>query len=129
MFLILTSLLFKSSLFKTHVNLAFNLSACLNCAFKLLPVYSVSTINPAVLNSCAKYRAYFHKKAKMLSFDEVEKRTSHVPGGVTPYGLNENVKVYYPKTATLADNKITSSENNILLSYGSLCKIVFEAVE
>ena len=42
----------------------------------------------------AKYRAYFHKKAKMLSFDEVEKRTSHVPGGVTPYGLNENVKVY-----------------------------------
>lgn len=42
----------------------------------------------------AKYRAYFHKKAKMLSFDEVEKRTSHVPGGVTPYGLNENVKIY-----------------------------------
>lgn len=42
----------------------------------------------------AKYRAYFHKKAKMLSFDEVEKRTSHVPGGVTPYGLNENIKVY-----------------------------------
>lgn len=42
----------------------------------------------------AKYRAYFHKKAKMLSFDEVEKRTSHVPGGVTPYGLKENVKVY-----------------------------------
>ena len=42
----------------------------------------------------AKYRAYFHKKAKMLSFNEVKKRTSHVPGGVTPYGLNENVKVY-----------------------------------
>lgn len=42
----------------------------------------------------AKYRSYFHKKAKMLSFDEVEKRTSHVPGGVTPYGLNENVKIY-----------------------------------
>ena len=42
----------------------------------------------------AKYRAYVHKRAKMVSFDEVEKRTSHVPGGVTPYGLNENVKVY-----------------------------------
>ena len=55
-----------------------------------------------------------------------------VSGGAFTIGYfntNENVKVYYPKTATLADNKITSSENNILLSYGSLCKIVFEAVE
>lgn len=55
-----------------------------------------------------------------------------VSGGAFTIGYfntNENVKIYYPKTATLADNKITSSENNILLSYGSLCKIVFEAVE
>lgn len=55
-----------------------------------------------------------------------------VSGGAFTIGYfasNENVKIYYPKTATLANNKITSSENNILLSYGSLCKIVFEAVE
>ncbi len=55
-----------------------------------------------------------------------------VSGGTFTIGYfntEENVKIYYPKTATLANNKITSSENNILLSYGSLCKIVFEAVE
>lgn len=55
-----------------------------------------------------------------------------VSGGTFTIGYfytNENVKIYYPKTATLANNKITSSENNILLSYGSICKIVFEAVE
>ena len=55
-----------------------------------------------------------------------------VSGGAFTIGYfnnDENVKIYYPKTATLANNKITSSENNILLSYGSLCKIVFEAVE
>ena len=42
----------------------------------------------------AKYKAYFHKKAKMLSFDEVLDRTSHYPGGVTPYGLNDEVELY-----------------------------------
>lgn len=42
----------------------------------------------------SKYKNYFHKKAKMLSFDEVEMKTSHVPGGVTPYGLCDDVDVY-----------------------------------
>lgn len=42
----------------------------------------------------AKYKAYFHKKAKMLSFDEVLDKTSHYPGGVTPYGLPLDIDVY-----------------------------------
>ena len=42
------------------------------------------------------------------------------------FNTNENVKIYYPKNAISENNKITSSEGNILLSYGGLCKIVFE---
>ena len=52
-----------------------------------------------------------------------------VSGGAFTIGYfntNENVKIYYPKNAILENNKITSSEGNILLSYGGLCKIVFE---
>ena len=52
-----------------------------------------------------------------------------VSGGAFTIGYfntNENVKIYYPKTATLANNKITSSENNILLSYGAILRIKFE---
>lgn len=41
-----------------------------------------------------KYKAQFHTKAKMLSFDEVEPLTGHAVGGVCPFGANEGVKVY-----------------------------------
>lgn len=41
-----------------------------------------------------KYKAFFHKKAKMLQGEEVEKRTSHPIGGVCPFGLPKGVKVY-----------------------------------
>ena len=42
----------------------------------------------------SKYKAEFHKKAKMIPFDEVEGYTGHKPGGVCPFGIKENVKVY-----------------------------------
>ncbi len=41
------------------------------------------------------------------------------------FNTNENVKIYYPKNAILENNKITSSEGNILLSYGAICKVEF----
>ena len=41
-----------------------------------------------------KYKAQFHTKAKMLSFDEVEALTGHAVGGVCPFGVREGVKVY-----------------------------------
>lgn len=41
------------------------------------------------------------------------------------FNTNENVKIYYPKNAILENNKITSSEGNILLSYGATCKVEF----
>lgn len=41
-----------------------------------------------------KYKDTFHMKAKMIPFEEVEAATGHSPGGVCPFGVNENVKVY-----------------------------------
>ena len=41
-----------------------------------------------------KYKALFNTKAKMLDATEVEAATSHPVGGVSPFGLPANVKVY-----------------------------------
>ena len=42
----------------------------------------------------AKYKAQFHQKAKMLTFDEACAFTGHAPGGVCSFALPENVKTY-----------------------------------
>ena len=42
----------------------------------------------------AKYKAYFHAKAKMLSFEEAHTLIGHDPGGVCSFALPENVKTY-----------------------------------
>ena len=41
-----------------------------------------------------KYKAYFHKKAKMLTREEVNELIGHDVGGVCPFGIREGVKVY-----------------------------------
>ena len=41
-----------------------------------------------------KFKACFGKKPKMLSFDDVEKKTGHAVGGVCPFAVNEGVRVY-----------------------------------
>ena len=41
-----------------------------------------------------KFKACFHTKAKMISGDEVEKVIGHPVGGVCPFGVNKNVKIY-----------------------------------
>ena len=41
-----------------------------------------------------KYKDTFHTKAKMIPFEEVETQVGHAPGGVCPFGINENVTVY-----------------------------------
>ncbi len=42
----------------------------------------------------AKYKAFFSKKAKMLSADEVLEYTGHAVGGVCPFGLPVDMPVY-----------------------------------
>ncbi|MGN0554387.1 MAG: YbaK/EbsC family protein [Candidatus Fimenecus sp.] len=41
-----------------------------------------------------KFKAQFHTKAKMLSFDEVEPLVGHAVGGVCPFGVRDGVEVY-----------------------------------
>ena len=41
-----------------------------------------------------KYKEFFHQKAKMIPFDEVEQYVGHAPGGVCPFVLPEGVKVF-----------------------------------
>lgn len=41
-----------------------------------------------------KYKAMFHTKAKMLGFDEVEERTGHRVGGVSPFAAKQGVEIY-----------------------------------
>lgn len=41
-----------------------------------------------------KYRDYFNTKAKMIEHDKVELLIGHPIGGVCPFAVNENVKVY-----------------------------------
>ena len=42
----------------------------------------------------AKYRARFSCKAKMIPTEDVEPLIGHSVGGVCPFGVNENVRVY-----------------------------------
>lgn len=45
-----------------------------------------------------KYKVYFHKKAKMIPWDDVESYTGHLPGGVCPFGAKESVQIYVDKS-------------------------------
>ncbi|MGN0375569.1 MAG: YbaK/EbsC family protein [Butyrivibrio sp.] len=42
----------------------------------------------------AKYKAMFHTKAKMLSYDEAEPLIGHAVGGVCPFAVNNGVETY-----------------------------------
>ncbi len=42
----------------------------------------------------AKYKQCFKVKAKMIAYQDVEEYIGHAAGGVCPFGINENVKVY-----------------------------------
>ena len=42
----------------------------------------------------SKYKAEFHKKAKMIPFSDVENLIGHSIGGLCPFGIKEGVTVY-----------------------------------
>ena len=50
-----------------------------------------------------KFKATFHIKAKMLSAEEVAEEIGHEVGGVTPFGVNEGVKVYLDESLKTYD--------------------------
>jgi prolyl-tRNA editing enzyme YbaK/EbsC (Cys-tRNA(Pro) deacylase) len=41
-----------------------------------------------------KFKECFNTKANMIPFEKVEELVGHEVGGVCPFGINENVKVY-----------------------------------
>lgn len=41
-----------------------------------------------------KYKVFFHKKAKMIPWDQVETVIGHAPGGVCPFAVAQGVEVY-----------------------------------
>ena len=45
-----------------------------------------------------KFRNTFHEKAKMIPYQEVEPLIGHSPGGVCPFGIKEDVSVYFDKS-------------------------------
>ena len=57
-----------------------------------------------------KYKDTFHMKARMIPFEEVEAATGHAPGGVCPFGANENVKVYLDQSLRKFDTRKESQE-------------------
>lgn len=56
------------------------------------PVIVVTAGDAKVDNT--KYKAQFHVKAKMLTYEEAHTLIGHDVGGVCPFALPENVKVY-----------------------------------
>ena len=42
----------------------------------------------------AKFKSFFHTKAKMLSHEEAAELIGHAVGGVCPFAVNEGVAVY-----------------------------------
>ena len=56
------------------------------------PIVIVMAGDAKVNNS--SYKAQFHTKAKMLTFEEAHEMVGHDPGGVCSFALPENVKTY-----------------------------------
>lgn len=56
------------------------------------PIVIVAAGDAKIDNS--KYKGYFHTKAKMIPFEEVNNLIGHNPGGVCPFAIKENVTVY-----------------------------------
>ena len=56
------------------------------------PIIIVVAGDAKVDNS--RYKAYFHTKAKMLTFEEAHDRIGHDVGGVCPFGTKPGVTVY-----------------------------------
>lgn len=73
-----------------------------------------------------KFKEEFHVKAKMLPFEETEEIVGHAPGGVCPFGVNGNVKIYLDESLKAHDfvyPACGSSNSAIKLSLDELEKI------
>ena len=68
----------------------FKSTSVVTCPF--LPILVIVAGDKKIDNH--KYKDEFKVKAKMISFDDVETLIGHKAGGVCPFGINDNVRVY-----------------------------------
>ena len=59
-----------------------------------------------------KYKDTFHTKAKMIPFDEVERYIGHVPGGVCPFGIREDIPIYLDESLKKFDEVYPAAGND-----------------
>ena len=59
-----------------------------------------------------KYKEKFHTKAKMIPFDFVEKYIGHTPGGVCPFGINDNINVYLDNSLKRFQREVQTAQLN-----------------
>lgn len=57
-----------------------------------IPIVIVTSGDAKISNS--KFKKTFHKRAPMINREDVEFYIGHAAGGVCPFGVNENVKIY-----------------------------------
>ena len=72
-----------------------------------------------------KFKEFFHQKAKMLTFEQVDEMIGHSVGGVCPFAVNEGVKVYLDESLKRFDTVFPacgSSNSAIELSMTELEK-------
>lgn len=59
-----------------------------------------------------KYKDTFHVKAKMIPFDQVEEVIGHAPGGVCPFGINDDIEVYLDESLKKFDTVYPAAGND-----------------
>ena len=87
------------------------------------PILIVASGDKKIDNS--KFKQAFHTKAKMIPFDELEVLVGHAAGGVCPFGINDNVKVYLDVSLKKLDTVYPAcgtSNSAIKLTLGELEK-------
>ena len=72
----------------------------------------------------AKYKQEFHKKAKMVPADNLIEIIGHEMGGVGPWGLKDNVKVYLDESLKRFDTVYPACG-----SHNSAIKVTIEELE
>ena len=103
------------------------------------PILIVVASDAKIDNS--KYKKEFGLKAKMIPGDRVEELVGHAVGGVCPFGVNDNVKIYldeslkrfdivYPAAGTgnsAVKLKLEELESSVNYEkWVDVCKVVFD---
>lgn len=65
------------------------------------PIVIVASGDVKIDNS--KFKKCFKTKAKMVPFNKVEEITGHLPGGICPFALKENVRVFLDESLKRLD--------------------------